>query len=475
MPASTQHYEFVVIGGGSAGYAAARTAANDFGLNTAVIDNSETLGGLCILKGCMPSKALIESANRSRDISEADEFGLNAHERSINLPAIIKRKRRLIADFASYRQEQLENGAFDLIRGKASFEDDHSLKIVLKDSSDTRHITAGTICIATGSRINVINLPGLAETGFLTSDDILNAESLPDCITVLGGGAIALEMACYLEGIGKKVSVIQRSGQILRAADADVAQALEDAMKSRGIDVHTGTELQKVETQGDLKVVHFEQGGQPKEVAADEILYALGRVPNTSGLNLDAIKLAMRGRHIATNASMVTSQPHIFAAGDVTGPHEVVHIAIEQGEIIAQNAAILLGKPSNSDQKQGQIDYRLKLYGVFSSPQVAWVGMTSDEATDQEIDYSCASYPFNDHGKSMIMNEMHGFVKLIQNNKTGKLIGGSVVGPEAVELIHEIVVALHFGSTAKDLLSIPHYHPTLSEIWAYPAEELAEL
>ena len=168
---------------------------------------------------------------------------------------------------------------------------------------------------------------------------------------------------------------------------------------------------------------------------------------------------------------MATSIPHIFAAGDVTGPHEIVHIAIEQGEIIAQNTAILLGK---SDKGLREIDYRLKLYGVFSTPQVAWVGMTSDEAANQELDFACATYPFDDHGKSMIMNEMHGFVKLIMNKQTGELIGGAVVGPEAVELIHEIVVAMHFRSTAKDLLSIPHYHPTLSEIWSYPAEELAE-
>ncbi|NOX99220.1 MAG: NAD(P)/FAD-dependent oxidoreductase [Verrucomicrobia bacterium] len=471
MPTSPQHFEFVVIGGGSAGYAAARSAANDFGLSTAVIDGSDTLGGLCILKGCMPSKALIESSKRSRDIREASEFGLESASHQVDLPAIIKRKRRLIGEFSGYRQEQLENGTFELFRGTAGFEDEHTLNVKLRDSDETIQITADSICIATGSHIDVLDLPGLTETGFLTSDDILEAENLPDTITVLGGGAIALEMACYLEGLGKKVTVIQRSAQLLRGADADVALALEEAMRSRGIEIHTGTGLRKFETREGLKVVHFEQSGHPKEVAAEELLYALGRAPNTGSLNLDSIKVEMRGRHIAANSSMATSIPHIFAAGDVTGPHEIVHIAIEQGEIIAQNAAILLGK---SDKSQREIDYRLKLYGVFSTPQVAWVGMTTDEAVNQELDFKCATYPFDDHGKSMIMNEMHGFVKLIQDKQTGELIGGAVVGPEAVELIHEIVVAMHFRSTAKDLLSIPHYHPTLSEIWTYPAEELAE-
>jgi len=471
MPASPQHFEFIVIGGGSGGYAAARTAANDFNLTTAVIDGSDTLGGLCILKGCMPSKALIESSNRSRDIREASEFGIQTGEVSVDLPAIIKRKRRLIDDFAGYRQEQLEGGAFELVRGTAGFIDEHTLEVKLKDSQESIQVTADTICIATGSKIMPIDLPGLTETGFLTSDDILNAEDLPDTITVLGGGAIALEMACYLEGLGKKVSIIQRSGQLLRGIDADVAMALEEAMKARGIKILTGTGLSKVESRDGLKVVHFEHRGQAEEIASEEILYALGRIPNTANLNLADVNIELRGRHIAADLSMATTRPHIFAAGDVTGPHEIVHLAIEQGEIAAHNAAILLGKSNKSPR---QIDYRLKLYGVFSTPQVAWVGMTSDEAVNQELDISSATYPFDDHGKSMIMNELHGFVKLIQDNKTGKLIGGFVVGPEAVDLIHEIVVAMHFHASAKDLLSIPHYHPTLSEIWQYPAEELAE-
>jgi len=471
MPNPNQHFEFVVIGGGSAGYAAARSAANDYHLSTAVIDGSDVLGGLCILKGCMPSKALIESSNRSRDIREATEFGLHPRDHQVNLAEIISRKRRLIDDFSSYRQGQLKDGTFALIRGTAAFEDSHTLKVTLGDSHETTQITADTICIATGSHINIIDLPGLAETGFLTSDDLLDAETLPSTITILGGGAIALEMACYLEGVGKKVNVIQRSAQLLRGADADVAKALEAAMKSRGIEIYTGTGLRRINAHGKSKVVHFEHLGHPREVASDEILYALGRSPNTGDLNLEALAMQMRARHIAANPAMATSLPHIFAAGDVTGPHEIVHIAIEQGEIAAHNAAVLLGK---SDRPPRKIDYRLKLYGVFSTPQVAWVGLTTDEAINQGLDIDCATYPFDDHGKSMIMNEIHGFVKLIQDRQNRKLIGAAVVGPEAVELIHEIVVAMHFNATAAELLAIPHYHPTLSEIWTYPAEQLAE-
>ena len=247
--------------------------------------------------------------------------------------------------------------------------------------------------------------------------------------------------------------------------------ALEEAMRSRDIEIFTGTGLSRIEASDGLKVVHFEHHGQPKEIPAEELLYALGRVPNTEGLNLESVNIEMRGRYIAADQSMATSLPHIFAAGDVTGPHEIVHIAIDQGEIGAHNAAIQLGK---ADQDPRHIDYRLKLYGVFSDPQVAWVGLTTDEAANQKLEISSATYPFDNHGKSLIINALHGFVKLIQDKQTGELIGAAVVGPEAVDLIHEIVVAMHFRSTPKDLLSIPHYHPTLSEIWLYPAEELSE-
>ena len=184
----------------------------------------------------------------------------------------------------------------------------------------------------------------------------------------------------------------------------------------------------------------------------------LGRQPNSGGLDLDQAGIDLAGKRITTNAEMATSQPHIFAAGDVTSPIEVVHIAIEQGEIAAHNAAVLLGK---SKESKKQIDYRLKILGIFTDPQVAMVGMTEAEAKKEGVDVVSASYPFDDHGKSMAMGETHGFVKLIAKKGSGELVGGAVVGPEATELIHEIVVAIHFRCTGAELLKIPHYHPTL--------------
>ncbi len=463
-------YDFVVIGGGSAGYAAARTAV-DLGLQTAVVDGADPLGGLCILRGCMPSKTLIESANRNLSIRRAREFGLRAENLGSHPAEIRDRKRRLIGEFASYRQGQLEDGRFDLHRGAAAFVDAHTVEVSPRDGGDTYRLGAASSLVATGSVIPDPPVPGLAEAGYLTSDDILDAGSLPASLIVLGGGAIALEMAHYLEGIGKGVTVIQRSEQVLRSVDRDVATALEDAFRKRGIELYTGTRITGVTRDGRSKRVTFEHGGERRSVEAEEVLCALGRRPASGGLGLDAAGVSLDRGRIETSPEQATSVPHIFAAGDVCGPHEVVHIAIEQGEIAAHNAALQLDKLASAHPRR--IDYRLKLFGVFTEPQVASVGLGEREAGEAGLDHLTASYPFDDHGKSMTMGETEGFVKLVCA-PDGEILGASCVGPEAVELIHEVVVAMHFRAKAADLAQIPHYHPTLSEIWTYPAEEIAD-
>jgi len=466
-------YDFLVLGGGSAGYAAARTA-HDLGLTVAVVDGARELGGLCILRGCMPSKTLIESANRFRSMRRAEEFGLRSSGLAIRTDEIIARKRRLIGEFADYRRGQLEDGRFDLIRGTAAFRGKDSILVTPIEGGDSFEVSFRSCLIATGSVVTRLPVPGLEETGYWTSDEILEATELSDHFIVLGGGAIALEMACYLEGLGKRVDVIQRSGHLLSTSDTDIAESLEKALQGRdSFSIHTGTRLVRVEksdTGG--KTVFFEQNGELRSVTADEILQAVGRVPNTRTLEATAagLKLEVGSGRVLCEPDQSTSVPGIFAAGDVCGPHEIVHIAIEQGEIAAHNAAVHLGKVEGPVKR---IDYRLKLLGIFTDPQVATVGLSEKEAAEAGKAVAVATYPFDDHGKSMVMGETHGFVKLIADTATGEILGGAVVGPEAVELIHEIVVAMAFRATAGQLLRIPHYHPTLSEIWTYPAEDLS--
>lgn len=464
-------FDFIVIGGGSAGYAAARTAAS-LELSTAVIDGATELGGLCILRGCMPSKTLIESANRALTLRRAAEFGLTARPGAPDIRAIRDRKRLLIDDFAGYRQGQLADGRFTLHRAKAMFQDAHTLSVTPIDGSPAFALTARSFCIATGSVANVPEIPGLLETGFWTSDDILDTDTLPASCLVLGGGAIALEMAHYLDAVGTRTTIIQRNRQLLAGLDPEASDAVRKAYTERGIITHCGTHIQRIETRPDgQKTVHFSDSTGTHELHAEQILLALGRQPATDGLGLDQAGVSLVKKKILVKPTQQSSQQHLFAAGDVASPLDVVHLAIEQGEIAARNAHRLL---TSSTEALEEIDYRLRLFGVFSHPQVAAVGPSEEELRAQSLPVISASYPFDDHGKSMTMGETHGFVKMLAHGDTGEILGAVCVGPEATELIHEVVVAMHFRATAAAFMRIPHYHPTLSEIWTYPAEELAD-
>jgi pyruvate/2-oxoglutarate dehydrogenase complex dihydrolipoamide dehydrogenase (E3) component len=465
---SDPDFDFLVIGGGSAGYAAASTAAR-LGLKTAVVEGGAEVGGLCILRGCMPSKTLLESAHRAEAIRNAGEFGLHAEFTAANGPAIRARKRRLIGEFADYRREQLEDRRFAFIRGNAAFVDAHTVEVRLRDGG-LRRLAARTFLVATGSVVQVPDIPGLRETGFWTSDEVLDAETIPGSVVILGGGAIALELASFYCGIGSKVAIVQRGAQLLRGSDADVAETLAGSLERRGVVIHRGTKLHRAERTERGKRIVFHQNETERAVEGDQIICALGRRPALGGLAVEKAGIALDQGHIAAAVTQQCGAAHLFAAGDVCGPHEIVHIAIQQGEIAARNAARLVGKLGGSPD---EIDYRLKLLAIFTHPQVATVGFSERECAEQGIPILTAKYPFADHGKSLVRGEPDGFVKLIVERDSRRIVGAACVGPEASELIHEVVVAMHFHATAGELARVPHYHPTLSEIWTYPAEDLA--
>lgn len=485
-----REYDFISLGGGSAGYAAARTA-RALGLKTAVVEGGREVGGLCILRGCMPSKTVIESANRFLTLRRAAEFGLRADNIRVVESEILARKRRVVKEFADYRHGQLERGGFDFIRGNARFTGPHTLEIFPADNAPDGtpgepflEIEARSAVIATGSRTACPPIPGLDEVDHWTSDDALELPTLPRTLIVLGAGAIGLEAAHHLSGLGVGVTVIQRSGHILKEADSDVSGALEGALTARGVRFYCGSKIIHVErdTETGGKRVWFERDGEKLSVVADQILCALGRQPNTGnlGLELAGVELDKKGG-ITTDPGQRAAGVdggHLFAAGDVCGPYEIVHLAIQQGEIAARNAARMLGKLSGEPEA---MDYRLRLFALFTEPQVATLGMTEREAAGRGLAVRSAKYAFADHGKAIVRGETDGFVKLIAAEadspefRAGEIVGASAVGPEASEIIHEITVAMHFRATALDLVRVPHYHPTLSEIWTYPAEELAGL
>ncbi|NCY21308.1 NAD(P)/FAD-dependent oxidoreductase [bacterium] len=461
-------FDLAVIGGGSAGYAAARTAVA-LGLKVAVVEGGERVGGLCILRGCMPTKAMLESAHRNHEIGRAKEFGIRVGKPKPDWKSILKRKDRLIEEFANYRQEQLEKGKFTFFRARGHFTGPKHLALeAVGGVKVPPKIEAKTFVVATGSRTAKREIPGLEETGYWTSDDCLRVSQSVQSLIVLGGRAVAMEFAQYYAHLGVKVTVIQRSDRLLPESDPEAGEVMAKVFRQEGMKVHCGTQIERVDKRGGKKRITFLKGGKRMTVEAEQILQALGREPDLAGLHLANAGVKIGEGRVMTQATQQTNVPHIFAAGDVCGPYEVVHLAIQQGEVAARNAALLVkGKEPNE-----RMDYRMKLEVIFTSPEVAGVGCSEKECQEKGLVVVRASYPFADHGKSMVMGSTDGYVKLIALKASGEVVGAEVVGPHASDLIHEPMAVMRYRGTAKDLAEMPHYHPTLSEIWTYPAEEI---
>jgi pyruvate/2-oxoglutarate dehydrogenase complex dihydrolipoamide dehydrogenase (E3) component len=453
-------YDLAVVGGGSAGYAAARTAAG-LGAKTAVIEGGEDIGGLCILRGCMPTKALLYAAEVMHLAGHTQPWGIRVEDVSFNFAHVMARKDALIKEFADFRREQLTKGNFAFHRARAHFLDAHTLEL-----NPGGRLTARHFLIATGSLIAPAPLVQLNCLDCLTSDSAIKLKRLPKSLIVLGGGAVAVEFAQFFLRFGVRVILVQRSPHVLHEFDTDAATELEKVLRREGLSLYTGTKLIEARRVGDQKEVVFEHAGQTVRVHAEEVLFALGRIPNIAGLGLDKIGIQVESSRIVTNHFMQTTVPHIYAAGDCTGLHEIVHVAVQQGE----TAACHIARPDRAKP----MDYRLLAEIIFTEPQLAFVGLTEQRAHVKNVPYLVARYPFGDHGKSMIMEAKDGFVKLLADPFTGEILGGACVGPSGGDLIHEIIAAMYKRMTVEELATMPHYHPTLAEIWTYPAEELAE-
>lgn len=455
----TRHFDFVVIGGGSAGYAAARTARETFE-NVAIIEDSDELGGLCILRGCMPSKTLIYSAEVLHLARQAERFGLKIPQADADMAALHQRKLDIIEEFAQHRRDRLESGRFHLIRDRATFVDGKTLALEKSKSQ----VTADHFLIATGSVVHNPDVPGLSETPHWSSDDVLDLDFLPESVIVLGGGIVACELAQFLNRVGTRVTQIQRSPLILKKTSPEAAEVVAKAFRDEGIQLHTDTQLTAVEADADGVLVTFVSNGKTHQVRAAHLFNALGRKPNSQQLGLQHAGVeTLESGHIRVNEMQQTTNPRIYAAGDVAGPHEIVHLAILQGEVAAKHASGELPEPVNYDTRTGV---------VFTDPQVASAGISLEEAKERGMEVDVADYPFDDHGKSILMEAKYGYVKAWTDRATGKLIGAECVGRDAGELIHAMAVAISLGASPSELLKVHWYHPTLSEIWSYPLEEL---
>ena len=453
-----QRYDLVVVGAGSGGYAAARTA-RDAGAEVALVDRGP-LGGLCILRGCMPSKAFLASSDALFDAREARALGISTDGVAGDLPFIAARKRGLVRSFAEYRVEGIRE--FPLYEGVASFLSPTEL-LVRAEGSGSETVLEGThFIIATGSLCAVPRVPGLAEAGALDSDAVLELERLPKSVVVLGGGYTACELGQFLSRMGARTTIVIRKAHLLSHEDADVGMTLMESFIGEGIEVIADAQLLGIERRVGESVVRL--GPAERAISAETIFNALGRVPNVADLDLEKADVAFDPVHgISVDATMRTSNPRIFAIGDVTGEFLLVHVAIYQGEVAARNAV--------RDETE-RADYRtMSAHTIFCDPQIARVGESEKTLQASNTPYVVGRYAFVEHGKAMCLGKTKGFVKIVADREHGEILGATVVGPQASELIHEMIVAMHYHATVEEFMRIPHLHPTLAEIWTYPAEE----
>lgn len=468
---SEHSFDLIVIGGGSGGYAAARQGVEK-GLKVAVVESAEELGGLCILKGCMPTKSLIETANRLRAIREADEFGIQVTEPVLDIHVLRERKTRLIDGFKEYRQKGLTSGDFKLVRGSAEFIDAHSIQV--HTSQGVLTLQGKTFVISTGSEESIPPIKGLQDTPFWTSDDVVDLPRVPKKVIVLGTGAVGLESAFLFHGLGSEVTILSRSKPLISGMEPEISDALVKRCEDLGIKIIFEHAVNQVSFKDDVFKLDIKNKNTEAEpsIEADCLIVAVGRKPRISALKLANAGFAPDIKRITIDKFSQTEVPHIFAAGDCASPLALVHLAVLQGEAAGANISSHLNNPEDEFTKSW--DIRLKMIGIFTDPEVVQVGYTEKEAQDMGYEVAAASYYYNDQGKGEIVGEKHGLVKLIADKKTGKLLGASGMGPHVIDYSHTITVALHQKLTVDEFVSIPSYHPTLGEIWSYVAEELQD-
>ena len=437
-------YDVLVLGGGSAGSRAARAAAAE-GARTAMINDGE-LGGLCILRGCMPTKAMLASAHAMHDARRLEPFGVvPGGEPTPDFERIMARQKGMVRRFQAAKIAGIEAQPHDVIDGRGRFVSTREIEL------DGRTLSARAFVLATGSRPHLPDLPGLSEVTVLTSDDVMELERPPASLIVYGAGPIGLELAQFFARIGTRVALVNRS-PLLRKFDLGAGEELADAL-GREMELRIGTCIQRVERETAGAVAHLDDG---TVVRGEAILVALGRCANLQGLGLEAFGLDVSCETLAVDETMQSAHPALFAAGDVTGHYQILHLANREGEVAGRNAA--------GASPRECIDYRLKMSVTFSDPPYAHVGATEAELAASGIPYRKGTVRFPETGRAITMSVEHGLWTLYAHAESGEILGASILGPRADDLVHLISILMWKRETIDAVDSLPWYHPTLSEV-----------
>ena len=455
--------DVLVIGGGSAGFAAAEAAAAQ-GVSVALVEK-ERLGGECPNWACIPTKALLRCARAYREVKKAHRYGVISNQPNYSFQDVIKYKNEVVhritggGDIGDRFIEVLKELGVQYIPGIASLESKNRVHISQKGKSKV--VEAKSIVICAGTHAFIPPIEGIEEVAYWTFRDAVSVEALPESLVIIGAGPVGVEFATFFSTFGTKVSLVQLDEMILSREEPELAEVAADSLKALGVQMFTGASARSITQSGHEYDIEVVQGDRMRVVRSEQILLAAGKRADIASLNLDVYGITLTDRrYINVNKSQQTSLNHIFAAGDVTGGMQFTHTAHHEGSVAGHNAALAVKKLSR-DYVSSNLDVIPRV--TFCSPELASVGMTEEQAGDR-YEVKTGLFPVGGLGRSATEGVENGIMKLISDAKTDKILGGSMIGPHAGEVIHEIALAIKLNATTAQLGSLIHAFPTFSEI-----------
>lgn len=450
--------KLTIIGAGPGGYVAALKAAQ-LGAQVTVIEDTE-VGGTCLNRGCIPTKALVASAEALHKAKNLEEFGIDvAGQITPNLSKIMERKNKVVSTQVKGIRSLFKSWGVNLIEGRGMLLTPGKVEVQKKDGS-TEILETDKIIIATGSRPAQIPIFPFDGEHILSSDDALNIKSIPKSLLIIGAGVIGCEFACIFKELGTEVTMVEMMPRAVLTEDPEISEILEKELKKKKIKLMTGVKVERVEGQHDGIHVYLADG---KELVAEKLLVSIGRSLNTENIGLEAvgIKKGARGE-ILVNEKMETNIEGIYAIGDVTGGILLAHMASKEGIVAAYNASGI----------EKKIDYSVVPAAIFTSPEIGSVGLREHQAQDKGIKIKTGHFQFRALGKAHAMGEIAGMIKIVADADTDKVLGVHIIGPHASDLVHEGALAIKAGLTVKEVADMIHAHPTLAEGLMEAAEDV---
>ncbi len=458
-----QELDLIVLGSGPGGYVAA-IRATQLGLTTAVVEKDPKLGGTCLHRGCIPTKALLHTASTLDQVRKAGDLGIEVAEPTLDVAKAQQNKQKVVDKNAKGIEFLFKKNKIQKLHGFGRLTGAHEVTVE-KDGTTTTH-RARHILVATGSVPRDIPIAPADGEKVVNSDHILNLQRVPETLVVLGAGAVGTEFASIYTSFGSKVTLVEMLPRILPIEDADISKELTRVLKKRGIQVRVDTKLQACKTTKKGVSLTLEKGGKTETLDAEMLLVAVGRAPVSADLGLEALGVQVERGYIGVNEFMQTAVPHIYAIGDVVNTPWLAHVASAEGILAVEHMANQKGA---QDVDPRPINYAQIPSCTYCEPEVASVGLTEAQAKEKGYDVQVGQFPFSALAKAAILGKPEGFVKVVRETRYDELLGVHIVGAHATDLIAEACVALKIESTNEELLRTIHAHPTLSEAVAEAA------